>query len=298
MQLGMKFPTRELGNDTGLIREFASLTAELGFRFVHFSEHVLGADPKARSDFDKQHPTRENPYTFRVPWHEPMVTMGFFAALTDLDLQTILVAPQRQTALVAKQAAEVAVLANGSVRFICGVGWNPVEYEALGQNFKTRGRRLNEQLPLLRELFAKPIVNFEGEFDRIVGAGISPLPGDKTPALWVAGGSEHACRRAGLLGDGWRALNDGNFDNAKRGIEIVKETAIGAGRDPASVGIDVPVPIKEGPGFGDLAGRVEQWRACGATLATIDVMDAGLAPRELLDTMCQLVDYLPLKDRS
>src|ERR1700691_3634865 len=169
MQIGVVFPQTELGGDVGAVRAYAQGVEQLGYAHLLAYDHVVGADPEIHKGW-------AGPYNIDTTFHEPFVLYGFMAAITSLELVTgIIIAPQRQTALLAKQAAEVDILTEGRFRLGIGVGWNSVEYEALGQNFKTRGRRQEEQIGLLRRLWTERSVSHEGEFDRVTGAGLAPL---------------------------------------------------------------------------------------------------------------------------
>jgi probable F420-dependent oxidoreductase len=170
MQIGVIYPQTELPTDADTVRAYVRRVEELGYRHVEIYDHVLGADPAA-------HPDWNGPYDVDTTFHEPFVFYGFLAAITKLELVTgIVVAPQRQTALLAKQAAEVDILSEGRFRLGIAIGWNPVEYEALGQSFSTRGKRIEEQIGLLRQLWTQRSVTHDGQFDRIPGAGLAPLP--------------------------------------------------------------------------------------------------------------------------
>ncbi|MDT7608014.1 MAG: hypothetical protein QOG96_2517, partial [Pseudonocardiales bacterium] len=159
MQLGVVFPQTELGGDPGAVRAYGQGVEALGFKHLLAYDHVVGADPAVHTGWN-------GPYDVHTTFHEPLVMFGFLAAITDLELVTgILILPQRQTVLVAKQAAEVDLLSGGRLRVGVGLGWNQVEYEALGQDFTTRGRRLDEQVQLLRRLWTEQTITFEGRFD-------------------------------------------------------------------------------------------------------------------------------------
>jgi probable F420-dependent oxidoreductase len=201
MQIGVVFPQTEIGPDGGAVRSYGHRVEELGFRHVLAYDHVLGADRAVHRGWDR-------PYDSATTFHEPLVMFGFLAALTSLELVTgIIILPQRQTALVAKQAAEVDLLSGGRLRLGVGLGWNYVEYEALGQDFATRGRRIEEQVALMRRLWTEPSLSHAGPFDRITGAGIAPLPVQRpipapsprrptaAPAGWPTAGSRR-CSRA------------------------------------------------------------------------------------------------------
>ncbi|HEX9358604.1 MAG TPA: LLM class F420-dependent oxidoreductase [Streptosporangiaceae bacterium] len=268
MQIGVVFPQTELGPEAGAIRAYGRRVEELGFRHVMAYDHVVGADPAVHRGWD-------GPYDVRTTFHEPMVMFGFLAALTSLDLVTgIIILPQRQTALVAKQAAEVDLLSGGRFRLGVGLGWNQVEYEALGQEFRTRGRRIEEQVTLMRRLWTEESVTHEGEFDRVTGAGLAPRPVQRPIPVWFGAQSERAYRRAGRLADGWfpQVSPGPELHNAK---EIVCAAAREAGRDPDQLGMEGRVSWR-----GDaakLAGQAERWREAGATHLAVNTMGAGLA---------------------
>jgi probable F420-dependent oxidoreductase len=268
MQIGVVFPQTEIGPDAGAVRAYGQRAEELGFRHVLAYDHVVGADPAVHRGWD-------GPYDVRTTFHEPMVMFGFLAALTSLELVTgIIILPQRQTALAAKQAAEVDLLSGGRFRLGVGLGWNEVEYEALGQNFRTRGRRIEEQVTLMRRLWTEESVTYAGEFDRVTGAGLAPLPVQKPIPVWFGAQSERAYRRAGRLADGWfPQVSPGPELGQAR--EIVNAAAREAGRDPAQLGMEGRVSWR-----GDATKLAEQggrWREAGATHLAVNTMGAGLA---------------------
>ncbi|BBY28897.1 hypothetical protein GCM10023114_12390 [Mycolicibacterium sediminis] len=264
----MVFPQTEIGDDVGAIRAYAEAVAEFGFRHVMTYDHVVGADPAA-------HPDWPAPYDVHTTFHEPFVLFGFLAALTDLELVTgIIILPQRQTVLVAKQAAEVDLLSNGRLRLGVGIGWNWVEYEALGKDFAGRGVRSEEQVGLLRRLWTEGSVTHDGPSEHVTGAGLSPLPVQRPISIWFGGSSARAYRRAGRIGDGWfPQMGPGReLDAAK---DVVDAAAIAAGRDPSAVGMDG----RSGWASAGLTGvltEAELWRSAGATHLSINTMDAGL----------------------
>src|SRR5580693_9303691 len=193
MQIGVVFPQTEIGPDVGAVRAYAERAEHLGFSHLLAYDHVLGADPAVHQGW-------AGPYDVRTMFHEPMVLFGSLAAATSLELVTgVLVLPQRQTALVAKQAAEVDLLTDGRFRLGIGVGWNAVEYEALGKDFGDRGARISEQVTLLRELWTQPSVTFDGRYERVTGAGLAPLPVQRPIPVWFGGSSPAAYRRIGRL---------------------------------------------------------------------------------------------------
>jgi probable F420-dependent oxidoreductase len=267
VKVGAVFPQTELGGDAGAVRAYGTAVADLGYHHVLAYDHVLGADPA-------HHVAWSGPYDVTTTFHEPFVMFGYLAALADLELVTgIIILPQRQTALAAKQAAEVDLLTGGRFRFGVGLGWNPVEYEALGQSFDTRGRRLSEQIGLLRSLWTSPSVTFAGEFDQVTGAGLAPLPVQRPIPIWIGGSSDPAYRRMGRLADGWFPMIEPGPE-LDRATGIVRAAAESAGRDPDGIGMEGWVQWNpQNPD--DFAGRVERWRIAGATHLTVNTMDTG-----------------------
>ena len=268
MQIGVIYPQTELPTDPETVRAYVRRVEELGYRHLEIYDHVLGADPAVHAGW-------KGPYDVDTTFHEPLVFYGFLAAITQLELVTgIVVAPQRQTALLAKQAAEVDVLSEGRFRLGIGIGWNPVEYEALGQNFSTRGQREEEQIGLLRRLWTERSVTHEGKFDRIVGAGLAPLPIQRPIPIWLGGVSPAAYRRMGRLADGWfpRVEPGPDLDAARA---IIAAAAAQAGRDPAAIGMEPRVSWGAG-GTDELITNAQRWRDAGATHLSVDTMGSGL----------------------
>jgi len=267
MRIGVVFPQTELGGDVGAVRAYARGAEELGFTHVLAYDHVVGADPAVHAGWD-------GPYDVRTTFHEPLVLYGYLAAVTSMELVTgIVILPQRQTALVAKQAAEVDLLTGGRFRLGVGIGWNRVEYDALGQDFSTRGRRLEEQITLLRRLWTEQSVTFSGTFDQITGAGLAPLPVQRPIPVWVGAQSPPAYRRAGRLADGWfpQMAPGPHLEAARR---IVTEAAAQAGRDPASLGMEGRLRWQQDQD--SLAAAIRQWQDAGATHLSVNTMGAGL----------------------
>ena len=268
MQIGVVFPQTEIGPDAGAVRAYGERVEGLGFAHLLAYDHVLGADPSVHRGWS-------GPYDLRSTFHEPMVVFGFLAAITSLELVTgILILPQRQSALVAKQAAEVDLLTGGRFRLGVGLGWNAVEYASLGEDFSSRGRRVEEQVALLRRLWTEESVTFEGDRDKVVGAGIAPLPIQRPIPVWFGAASPPAYRRAGRLGDGWFPLVPPG-PKLEEARALVDEAARGAGRDPATIGLEGRVNWGD-KGLDQLLDHVERWRAMGATHLTVNTMNAGL----------------------
>src|SRR5437870_10324846 len=189
MDIGAIFPQTELSADPGAIRAFVQAVEDMGYANLFVADHVLGADTQFH-----HHPALAS-YSYKSVVHEPLTLLGYLAAVTTrITLATgILILPQRQTALVAKQAAQIDVLSGGRLRLGIGVGWNAVEYEALNETFENRGRRAAEQVAVLRALWTQPIVDFRGEFHRIDHAGLCPMPIQRPIPVWFGVGSrDHA----------------------------------------------------------------------------------------------------------
>jgi probable F420-dependent oxidoreductase len=269
VQIGVVFPQTEIGADAGAIRAYAQRVEELGYRHVLAYDHVLGADPAVHEGWT-------GPYDVHTTFHEPLVLFGYLAALTALELVTgIIILPQRQTALVAKQAAEVDLLTGGRFRLGIGLGWNAVEYEALGKNFADRGVRMSEQVALLRRLWTEPVVSFGGRYERVTGAGLAPMPVQRPIRLWFGAQSERAYVRAGQLGDGWfpQVPPGPRLDEARA---VVGRAAAEAGRDPAKLGMEGRVSWGDG-GVETLVDHARRWCDAGATHLSVNTMRAGFA---------------------
>jgi len=267
MRIGVVFPQTEIGGDVGAVRAYGRRVEELGYRHVLAYDHVVGADPAVHAGW-------QGPYDVTTTFHEPFVLFGYLAGVTSLELVTgIIILPQRQTALVAKQAAEVDLLTRGRFRLGIGLGWNAVEYEALGQEFATRGRRVEEQVDLLRRLWTERSVTYQGRFDRVTGAGLAPLPVQRPIPVWFGAQSDRAYRRAGRLGDGWfpQVQPGPQLDQAR---SVVEQAAREAGRDPAAIGMEGRVSWRGDPG--KLAEQAAAWRGAGATHLSVNTMGAGL----------------------
>ena len=287
MKYGVVFPQTEYGNDPQAIKDYAQAAEGLGYDYLLVYDHVLGAHPDRL-------PSLTGPYTDADPFHEPMVLFGFLAAVTThLELVTgIIILPQRQTALVAKQTAAVDVLSAGRLRLGIGIGWNYVEYEALGKNFRTRGRQVEEQIEVLRKLWTQPLVTHQTDDHNINNAGILPLPVQRPIPIWFGGLAEPVLKRAARLGDGWMPAGRLPDDHMRGNVERLREYLRDNGRDPQSFGIDPWISIL------DLSPdvwrqRVEAWRDLGASHVAIDTMRAGFkTPQEHMDAIRAFRDVL------
>ena len=286
MRIGVVFPQTELGGDVGAVRAYAERVEELGFAHVLAYDHVLGADPAAHAPW-------AGPYDVDTTFHEPFVMFGYLAAVTALELVTgIIILPQRQTALVAKQAAEVDLLTRGRLRLGVGLGWNPVEYEALGQDFSNRGRRLDEQVELMRALWTERAVTHDGAYEKVTAAGIAPLPIQRPIPVWIGAVADVALQRVGRLADGW-------FPQVPPGPKLdaawatVRQAATDAGRDPSAIGVEGRISWTEPGGVERLVKEAGRWRDAGATHLAVNTMNAELGTLDVhLDVLARAADAL------
>jgi probable F420-dependent oxidoreductase len=268
-QLGAFFPTRDMPADPVAIRDWAQAAEAIGFDFLEVSDHVLGADRAAIPGF-------EGPYDVDDSFHETFVTLSFIAAVTErVGLASgVLILPQRQTALVAKQAAQVDIVSGGRLRLGIGVGWNPVEYEALGQEWRVRGRRQAEQIELMNRLWTERTVTFAGEFDRVQHAGINPLPIQRPIPIWFGGGVDAVLQRAAQYGQGWIPLGNPG-ERTESQLERLRGYLRAADRDPSTFGIEAWIrsSLGEPDTWRDAA---ERWQALGATHITFYTSGQGV----------------------
>jgi probable F420-dependent oxidoreductase len=276
MKIGVVFPQTEIGQDPAVIRDYAQAVESMGYTHILAFDSVIGANPDRPGGWD-------SPYTYRHAFHEPFVLFGFCAAVTRrIELVTgVLVLPQRQTALVAKQAAEVDVLSDGRLRLGIGVGWNPVEFEALGENIHDRGRRIEEQLEVMRLLWTRELVTYEGQWHRVPDAGIKPLPVQQPIPVWMGGESEPVLRRAARLADGWITLQTFRpGPAAQQTVDRLHRLVREAGRDPAAFGIEGRVALAQVTPEAR-AKEMAAWRAMrGITHLCINTMGLGLPSSE------------------
>jgi len=286
MRIGVVLPQTEIGPTVGAVRTYGTGVEDLGYQHVLAYDHVVGADPEAHAPWT-------GPYDVDTEFHEPFVLFGFLAGCTSLELVTgITILPQRQTVLVAKQAAEVDLLTRGGFRLGVGIGWNAVEYEALGEDFTTRGRRIEEQVGLLRALWTERSVTFAGEFDTVTAAGIAPLPVRRPIPIWFGGASPRAYERMGRLADGWIPLVQPGpkLDEAR---SIIARSAEAAGRDPDAIGMEGRVDWRGDRD--DVLARIEAWRVAGATHVTLNTMGAELGGVDAhLKALAAVAARLPL----
>lgn len=274
MKFGVVFPKTEIEPDPVVIKDYAQTVEGLGYDYLLTYDHVLGANPDRPGGWEGR------PYTYKNSFHEPFVLFGYLAGLTQtLQFVTgILILPQRQTALVAKQAAQVDILSGGRLVIGVGVGWNEVEYEALGKEFHNRGRRCEEQVALLNELWTKPLVVFKGKYHSIPDAGLNPLPVQRPIPIWFGGRADVVLRRMARLGQGWFAGGTPG-DPLKEKVDRLWSYLEAEGRDPTAFGIDGWISVRTTPPSA-WTETVEQWRQLGATQVAINTMGAGFAAIE------------------
>jgi probable F420-dependent oxidoreductase len=267
MQIGVVYPQTELRGDPAAVRRIGRAVEDLGFDHLLAYDHVLGAVHADRT------PPLTGPYTEHDPFHDPLVMFAYLAGITErIQFATgVLVLPQRQTALVARQAADVDLLSGGRLRLGVGVGWNHVEYESLGQDFGTRGARQEEQIELLRRLFTEPIVDFSGRFDRIDRAALVPKPTRSIP-IWLGGSSDAAYDRAARVADGF--IFFGRIDKTIDAWNRMRDRLRALGRSLDDFGAEF-VARAHG-GVESLAVEVEAWQQAGGTHVSAVTMGLGL----------------------
>lgn len=267
MKLGVIYPQNALGGDPAAVREIGLAAEDMGFDHIVAYDHVVGAT------HDRE-PKLTGPYTERDPFHDPFVMFGYLAAITTrIELVTgVLILPQRQTVLVARQAADVDLLSQGRLRLGVGIGWNYVEYDALGQDFSSRGKRVAEQVPLLRRLWNEPLVSFEGRFDRIDRAALNPRPSRSIP-VWMGGFADVALRRAAAIADGF-IFADGAADAFAQAAAL-DGYLTEAGRDAGTFGKQCH--MLRAKSADEALDTARRWQDAGGSHATVNTMGMGFA---------------------
>ena len=287
MKAGVVFPQTEIGADPVAVRDYVQAAEGLGFSHLIVYDHVLGADTA-------KHANWSGGYTLESMFHEPFVLFGYLAGITEsIELVTaVLILGQRQTALVAKQAAQCDVLSGGRLRLGVGVGWNHVEYEALGEDFHTRGARQSEQIEVMRQLWTNNVVDFHGKYHDITSAGINPMPIQRPIPVWLGAGSranpsppDRVLRRVARLADGW--FPQVGPGEAPEVLARLANFAAAAGRDPAAIGMEPRLNAADGdPEFWQ--SQAETWAALGASHLSLNTMRAGYqSPQEHINAIQQ-----------
>jgi probable F420-dependent oxidoreductase len=269
MRIGVIYPHFEFGSDPAAIRDYAQTAEGLGYAHIGADDHVIGPNPERPGGWTGW-------VTYRTPFFEPFVLFSFMAGITArVEFSTcVLLLPQRQTVLAAKQAAGLDLLSGGRLRLGLGIGWNVVEYMALGENFHNRGRRIEEQVALLRQLWTQPLVDFESDWHHIPDAGINPLPVQRPIPIWFGGQSEAAIRRTARIGDGWMPLY-ASAAQAQPGLDLLDGCLAQAGRSREGFGLEARIPYGRGDA-GEWQRMLEEWRAAGATHASLLTTNCGL----------------------
>ncbi len=268
MQIGVVYPQTEFGNDPTAIRDFAQSVEGLGYSHILAYDHVLGANPDRPGGW-------EGPYTYQSPFQSPFLLFSYMAAVTEqLGFATgIIILPQRQTALVAKQAATLDILCSGRLRLGVGIGWNKTEYIAMGENFHDRGKRIEEQVALMRQLWTEPLVEFSGHWHRIPDVGINPLPVQRPIPIWFGGHADPVLRRLATIGDGWMT-NYQTAHDALPALDQINRYLDESGRDLSSLGLEARISYGDGnPSTWE--GLIKGWEEVGATHLTIQTMRLG-----------------------
>ncbi len=276
MRIGVIFPQFEFGSDPAAIRDYAQAAEALGYAHIGADDHIIGPNPDRPGGWNGW-------VTYQTAFFEPFVLFSFMAAVTrSVEFETcVLLLPQRQTVLVAKQAAGLDVLSGGRLRLGIGNGWNIVEYESLNAVFHNRGKRIEEQIALLRRLWTEEHVDFRGQWHAIPDAGIAPLPVQRPIPIWFGGQSAPVIRRAARMGDGWMPLY-ATPEEARPGIELLAAELAEAGRPREAVGLEARVPYGKGDPAREDHPRswqslLEGWQAAGATHISLITTGCGLA---------------------
>jgi len=292
MKLGVTLPLIDIGGDPATVRDFAQAAEDLGYDQLGAPDHVIGANVASRPDWGNRN-------TKKDLFHDPFVMFGFLSGVTrQIGFSTqVLILAQRQTALVAKQAASLDVLSGGRFRLGVGIGWNPVEFEALNENFTDRGRRSEEQLQVMKALWAEPHVTFKGQWHTITDAGINPLPLARTIPLWLGGHEDVTLQRIAKWGDGWVMLAHAPGAEAEAAFAKLRQYAREAGRDPARIGLEVWVSTAEGAAPDDCRRALAGWKAAGVTHVTLNTTYSRgphkrIAGRTMTDHLQAMRDYI------
>ena len=288
MNIGVVFPQIEVEPDPIAIRDYAQAAEVLGYRHVLAYDHVLGANPERPGGW-------RGPYNYEHPFYSPFLLFSYMAAVTEnLGFITgVIILPQRETALVAKQAATLDVLCGGRLRLGVGTGWNAVEYTALNQDFHTRGRRQEEQVDVLRRLWSEPLVTFKGRWHDIPDAGVNPLPVQRPIPIWFGGQADAVLRRAARLGDGWLP-NSRTLAQTRPMLDKLARYLEQEGRNPGSFGIEPR--LSYGDGEPDTwANTIDEWRAAGATHLSLNTMYQGFTMKEHLAALRRFAEEVGLQ---
>lgn len=288
MKFGVVFPQTEIGTNPDDIGAFALAVEKAGYNHILTYDHVLGADTTNRPDW-------RGVYSSVDMFHEPFVLFSYLAAICRrIEFVTgILILPQRQTALVAKQAACLDIFSQGRLRLGVGIGWNAVEYEALGENFRNRGRRSAEQIEVLRQLWAEPTITYEGQWHKITEAGLNPLPSNRTIPIWLGGVAPQVVSRVARLGDGWFPFYNPNL---KAQIHNMQAQARACNRDPQTIGIECV--LRANQSRQDAIKQINHCKDIGVTHISVVTMSQGLDTVQAhIDTVSKYMQEIILETR-
>ena len=285
MHIGITFPQTEIGADPAAVVAYAQAAEDLGCSHILAFDHVLLPDASVR-------PGYKGFYKIPNQFLEPFVLFGFLAGVTKRIhfASGVLILPQRQTALVAKQAAVVDVLSKGRLRLGIGTGWNDTEYLALKENFHNRGKRSEEQIAVMRALWTNQVVTFKGKWHEFESMGMNPLPVQRPIPVWLGGNVPEVRDRIGRIGDGWILTRFIDADKVLEAFEDVRRAARGAGRDPALIGFEGRVNLADTTPD-QQARQVEDWQRVGASHVSLNTMDAGLtSPQAHIDAVRRFME--------
>jgi probable F420-dependent oxidoreductase len=290
MEIGVVFPQTEYGSDPSAVKDYAQTAEALGYTHILAYDHILGANPDRPGGW-------KGPYTHLSSFLEPFVLFSFLAGVTTTIgfIPGVIILPQRQTAVVAKQAAVLDVLSGGRLRMGVGLGWNPVEYTALNENFHNRGRRIEEQVELMRRLWSEPLVTFSGQWHQVPDAGLNPMPVQQPIPVWFGGHARPALLRIARLADGWLP-NYREPEDTRPALELLQGELERAGRSQADFGLEARLHFEDGDP--DKWARVFQgWKSLGFTHLSFNTMGAGLrGPAEHLQAVSRFAEFIDIKN--
>ena len=270
MRLGAVFPQTEAGTDIDAIADYIQNVESLGFHHILAFDHVLGANAASRANWS-------GAYQHTDSFYEPLTFYSYVAGITNrLELATgVIILPQRQTALFAKQSATLDLISGGRLRLGIGTGWNQVEYEALGENFHNRGKRSEEQINLLRKLWSQELISFKGKYHTVTDAGLNPLPPRRSIPIWFGGMADPVLERVAKIGDGWLPL--GSPDKEKKNkFDLLKKYLEQNSRSMNDIGIEAMISQKNSDSDTDIKKDLSSWAQIGATHISINTMNCGL----------------------
>ena len=270
MRIGIVFPQTEVSSNYSEVKEYAQFSEDIGYDHILAYDHVLGANADSR-------PGWRGAYRHTAPFYEPLILFSFLASITkEIEFATgVIILPQRQTALVAKQAATVDILSNGRLRLGIGTGWNEVEYEALNENFHNRGKRSEEQIELLKLLWSKELITYNGNHHTVTDAGINPLPIKQDIPIWFGGMVNAVLKRVARMGDGWLPQGEPDSEFMKK-YDLLKKYLVEEGREASDIGIEGRISLN-GLSDHEIIQKVKDWESVGASHLSINTMNANLS---------------------